>query len=254
MAILALLVAPPRRLLALVALLLPAAAAAQAPMASGGNTRGTALAPYIGWATGTTRDETWTYTDGAGAVVRDRVEMHLAGGFAAGLNLQFPVAGPLGLVGGAVYVDRADARFSINGGEDWIFTGSRNVLVKAGLAVNLSQGADPMTVRRLGAGLFVAPFYMFEKPQQIATIEDSPLFDSAHHYGVNFGVSGELPFARDHFAVQLALEDYLTFWDEAQLQRLPDWLHNAPVANATTVAAEATHQWVFRAGLTVRFR
>lgn len=241
-----------RRLgLAGAALLLPALASAQgAPLAP----RGLALIPYVGWATGTTRAETWSYLDGSGAAVREEVKMHLADGLAAGLNVQLPVVGSLSLLGGALYVDRDAADFSINGGESWTFTGSRSVFIKAGAALQLPQSDDPLVVHRLGAALFLAPFYMFEKPQPIASIPDSDLFDSAHHIGLSFGASGELPFARDRLTLQVGLEDYLTFWDEAGLQRLPDWLHDAPPGNATGVQADPTHQWLLRAGFSLRLR
>jgi hypothetical protein len=170
--------------------------------------------------------------------VRDHVEMRLAGGVAGGAVLQFPVLGPFSLLGGVAWVDRDDAEFSI-GGERWVFTGSGNVLVKVGLGLELRDPGDDMAIRRLAAGVFVAPFYAVELPKKIATIQDSDLFDAASHIGVNFGVTGELPFARDRFALQLGLEDYLTFWSGDSLQRLPDWLHDAA---GTVVDADPTHQ------------
>ncbi|NJD10598.1 MAG: hypothetical protein FIB01_09250 [Gemmatimonadetes bacterium] len=233
---------------------LPAPTRAQTvPLPSGAALdRGLSITPFIGWATAVTRKESWSYTDGAGAAVRDQVEMRLADGLAAGLNIQLPVAGPFSLLVGATYIDRDDADFSINFGERWIYTGSQSVLARAGLALDLGQATDRMTVRRLRAALFAAPFYMFEKPQAIANIKDSDLFESARHFGLNIGIIGEVPFARDRVALQLAVDDYLTFWDEGVLQRLPDWLHDAAAGNATTVQADATHQWLLHVGISLR--
>ena len=80
----------------------------------------------------------------------------------------------------------------------------------------------------------------------------SDLFATARHFGLNFGATGELPFAHDRLAFQLGIEDYLTFWNETQLQRLPDWLRDAPAGNGTAVEADATSQWLLRAGFTFR--
>ena len=247
--------APGRCLLGLgvAAVLLPASAFAQehafgTVTAPAGGIRITA---FGGWATGATRKESWTYADGSGGTVRDHVQMRLAGGVAGGAVLQFPVLGPFSLLGGVAWVDRDDAEFSINGGERWVFTGSGNVLVKAGLGMALRDPGDDMAIRRLAAGVFVAPFYAVELPKEIATIQDSDLFDAASHIGVNFGVTGELPFARDRFALQLGLEDYLTFWSGDSLQRLPDWLHDAA---GTVVDADPTHQLLLRAGISLRLR
>jgi len=246
-----------RRLLVVsAALLLPAVALAQAPALQTDLHYPMArlrITPFVGWATGVTREEGWHYSDGTGAAYRDNVDMSLAGGPAAGVLAHLAWRGPFSLLGGLTYVDRGDAEFAINGGENWVFTGSSNVLVKAGMGMELS-GTDDLTVRRLGAGVFVAPFYMLELPQEIASIPDSDLFDAAHHFGLNFGVTGELPFAADRLAVQLGFEDYLTMWGEGALQRLPDWFRNGGEANPTEVDAEVSHQWLVRAGLSFRFQ
>ena len=253
MATSALSAAPWRSLLGLAAAitLLPASADAQGgPVGQ----RGLRVTPFIGWATGTTRQETWSYDDGSGATVHDQVEMHLAEGPAAGATVEFPLRGLVHLLGGVTYADRDDAEFTVNGGARFVFTGSRNLLVKAGAGMQLHDRDDDMTLRRLNAGVFVAPFYLLELPRKLDGFEDSGLFDSGHHFGLNVGVTGELPFAGDRFAFQVGFEDYLTLWNEGRLQRLPDWLHDAPAASATDVDADLTHQWLVRAGLSLRLR
>jgi len=228
-------------------LLVPATIAAQAaPLPSTG---GILVTPFVGWATGTTRNEVWTYPDGSGATVRDEVAMNLAGGLALGAVLQLPVRGAFSLLGGVTWIDRDDASFSIGGGEAWVFTGSTSLLAKAGFGLQLGAADDAMAVRRLRAGMFLAPFYMIEKPREIPGIDDSGLFDTASHFGVNLGLTGELPFAGDRLALQVGVDDYLTFYRTDPLRRLPDWLHAAP---GTTVEVDATHQWLVRAGISLR--
>lgn len=243
------------RLLSLAAAaLLPGTVAAQAsPTLAPPPVRGLRVSPFVGWATGATRKESWHFADGAGNRVTQAVDMDLADGPAAGVVVELPLRGPLHLLAGLTYVDRDDAEFTLEGGERWVFTGSRNIFVRAGAGLQLRK-TDEMTVRRLAATVFVAPFYLLELPKEISSIEDSDLFDAAHHFGLGFGVNAELPFAQDRFAFQLGFEDYLTLWDEARLARLPDWLHDAPSIGATTVDADLTHQLLLRAGLSIRLR
>lgn len=245
--------APLRWLPALaLASLLPGAALAQVAPPGPRGPAVVRITPFIGWATPVTRKETWSYVDGSGATARDQVRTYLAGGLAGGVALQLRLSGPFSVMGAVTYLDRDDAQFSVNNGDRWIFTGSRNILAKAGFGLELRDPNADMTVRRLSAGAFVAPFYLIEKPKSIAGIQASDLFATAHHVGLNFGATGELPFAHDRLALQLGIEDYLIFWNEAQLQRLPDWLLDAPAGNGTAVEAETTSQWLLRAGITVR--
>ena len=237
-------------------LLLPSAVGAQL-MPLEGDTHQTdrlRVTPFAGWVAAITREESWHYRDAAGTAVSDRADMMLAGGPVAGLVVEVAWRGPFRLLAGAAYVDRDDTEFSVNGGEPVVFTGSSNVLIKAGVGMELREEANQMTVRRLGAGAFLAPFYLLEMPKQIASIPDEQLFEAAHHFGVNLGVTGELPFAADRFAIQLGFEDYLTLWNGGALQRLPDWVREASGDNATEVDADLSHQWLVRAGVSFRFR
>jgi hypothetical protein len=234
-----------------IAVLLPGAAAAQAPFPDEVYPLpALRITPFVGWAPGVTREESWSYVDEVDGSLRENVDMRLAGGPAVGLLAHFALRGPYSLLGGLTYVERDDAEFTVAGGDTWVFTGSRNLLFRAGLGMDLRE-RDDLTVRRLGAGVFAAPFYMLEMPQDIAGIEAPELTDAAHHFGLNFGVSGELPFAADRLALQLGFEDYLTLWNEGTLARLPDWVRNSP-GSPTEVDAELTHQWLVRAGLSFR--
>jgi hypothetical protein len=234
------------------AILLPAAAGAQAPGFPDDVYPVPALriVPFVGWAPGVTREESWRYADEQGVAVRENVDMRLAGGPAAGVLAHFALNGPFSLVGGALYLERDAAEFTIDGGDTWVFTSTRNVLLKAGLGMELRE-RDELMARRLGAGVFVAPFYMLELPDDIAGIEGEALTDPVHHFGLNLGVTGELPFMQDRLALQLGFEDYLTLWNEGALERLPDWVRNAPTS-PTEVSTELSHQWLVRAGLSFR--
>lgn len=207
------------------------------------------ITPSFGWAAGSTREETWTVmADGAG--VQYAVETELAGGPAAVLNIEYAVRGPWSVLLGGAYISRDVAGFLTENGEPEGFTSSKTIALKAGVSLQLRESASELTLRRLGASAFVAPFFMLEMPDEVAGFEDTDLFDSANHFGVNFGVAGELPFANDRLALQVGIEDYLTFWDQASLARYPAWRFESD-ADAD---ADPTHQWLIRAGISFRLR
>lgn len=250
-----------RTLLLLAALLLaPAAAGAQlAPLpdefARGPKLR---LTPYLGWALETDREETWLVARQDGQVVFANVDATLAGGPVAGVTLEYAFSGRWNLLVGGAFMSRDVGGFTLDTAvaralSDTTvqsFTSSKSVLAKAGISLQLYDRDPGLKVRRLGASLFVAPFYMLDMPDQVAGFEGHALFDSSNQFGVNFGATGEWPFANDRLAFQVGVEDYLTVWSDEVLSRWTEFRYGAGAA----AEADPSHQWVLRAGLSFRFR
>ena len=214
------------------------------------------ITPSVGWATGVSREETWFTANSTTEPGTHFARVELAGGPTAGLDIEYRFKGPFGLLLGGLFMQRDDAVFTVGDGEALLFTGSNSVFAKAGFSARLHESESDLRLRRLGASAFVAPFYMLEMPQEIEGITDTELFDSASHFGVNFGVTGELPFASDRAAVQLAFEDFFTFWDKDAVARLGHYAVNNPddPAALTTADLDPSHQWVIRAGISFRVR
>lgn len=207
------------------------------------------ITPSVGWAPGITREETWNVlVDGTPVIYA--VETELAGGPAASLNFEYAVRGPWNVLIGGTYISRDVSGFMTASGEPEGFTSSTSIAVKAGVSLQMRESDSELTLRRLGASAFVAPFFMMEMPDEVAGFEDTDLFETGNHFGVNFGIAGELPFANDRFALQLGLEDYLTFWDETSLARYPAWRFES----AAEADADMSHQWLLRAGISFRLR
>src|SRR5699024_4066406 len=130
------------------------------------------------------------------------------------------------------------------------FTSSKSVLAKAGVSLHLYERDASLKVRRLGASLIVAPFYMLDMPDEVAGFEGQAIFDRSDQFGLNFGATADLPFSNDRLAFQLGVEDYLTLWSDEVLSHWTAFLYGA----GAVAEADPSHQWVIRAGLSFRFR
>lgn len=206
-----------------------------------------------GWATDAARQERWVATSAAGTLT-ERTEVELGGGPVASATLELRVVGPLGVLVGGTFMQRDDAVFTVGTSAPLLFTSSRTLIGKAGLTLRLNE-QNPMRVRRLGGALFVAPFIALEKPdEKLADFAGTDLFEEVQQVGINAGVLGELPVLGDRIALQLAFEDYFTFWDEEAAARLAHYAINHPddPTAFTTAQVDPSHQWVVRAGLSIR--
>lgn len=243
-----------RALLVLASLLLPAAAAGQLlPGEQPGRAR-VRLSITGGWATDVARQERWVATGESGAAT-ENAEIELGGGPVATATLDVRLVGPLGLLIGGTFIQRDDAVLTVGTLEPLLLTRSRTLFGKAGLSLWLSE-RDPMNVRRLGGALYLAPFIARETPDVLAGFEGTGVFEEVTQVGINAGVLGELPVLGDRVALQLAFEDYFTFWDEEAAARLAHYAINHPddPSAVTTAEVDASHQWVVRAGLSLRLR
>ena len=213
------------------------------------------LSPYLAYLTSVTRGEEWVNSDGAGTNTFVDVDYTLGDGYAGGIDVDIRVHGPWNVFGGAMYVSRGDSEFAMQDSTDGFeINGSRFVMLRAGASYTLQQRESELVVRRVSGTVHVAPFYMREMPRAEIGFEDSPVFQDSEHFGLSVGATGELPFATDRLALQLGIDDYITFWDDDALARLPaSFFDDEGTGTTSRSEAGASHQFVIRAGISLRF-
>jgi hypothetical protein len=213
------------------------------------------VTPYVGYLPAVTRHENWIHNS-SGQNTFVQVDYQLAGASAIGLLAENTIHGPWNALVGVMYASRGQSTFDVlSTGEEFNINGSRFFFAKAGVSLTLKEKQSELTLRRLSASLFAAPFVMHERPRAELGFEDSGVFDPSWHYGLNLGVSGELPFAQDRFSLQVALEDYATHWSSGALVNLPDFFFDDSTPGASTqVESKLSHSFLMRAGLSYRWR
>ena len=214
------------------------------------------ISPWLGWMPAVTRTEEWVNSDGAGTNTFVDVDYTLDDGYAGGVNVEVQVHGPWNIFGGAVFATRGDSEFAMRDSTDaFEINGSRFIAVRAGLSYVLTQRESELVMRRLSGSVHAAPFYMREMPRAETGFDDSPVFRDAGHFGLSLGATGELPFATDRLALQLGVDDYITFWNDDALARLPAaFFDDAGTGTVSRVESDVSHQWVVRAGVSLRLR
>jgi hypothetical protein len=81
------------------------------------------------------------------------------------------------------------------------------------------------------------------------------LLDPLTHWGVNFGANAEIPLGWNSLAVQAGIEDYYTWWNKAEFGRRNDAIFRVNgFTTSSIVAADPSHMWMFRAGLSFRLQ
>lgn len=207
------------------------------------------LTPFVGVAPGASRIERWTANLG-GQVRHDEYDVDLGAGPAAGLGVEIQVVERFAVIGAGYFVSRGDTRVYSRTASEYIITGGSDFLMaKLAAALRLREAVSEMQLRRLTATAFAGPAFIREMP-------DDPrggAFDeSLSHWAVNFGFDAEVPIGSGSVALQLGAEDFLTFWNSDEIAARAD----AANGNTTesSLDADLSNMFVFRVGLTLRFR
>lgn len=213
------------------------------------------VTPFVGFLPSVERQETWIHNS-AGTNTFVDANYKLASGTAIGVNGEVIMHGPWNGLAGLMYGSRGSSQFGIvSTGEEFQINGSRFLFARVGASYSLREKETELTLRRLSASVFAAPFYMREMPRAQVGFADANVFDPSSHFGLSLGVSGELPFAKDKMTLQIGVEDYATIWAKGALRRLPDSFFNDATPGASTkVETDISHQWMIRAGLSYRWR
>lgn len=234
-------------------LALPAAAAAQDPLPPGQLPPARfSVTPFVGMRVPYTTGNAYLFTgDGrAFSIDEDR-----GGGALAGVEAEARVRGPLSLLGSVAYSNAGDYLITLTSGE-----GERIPLIadtpdmwmgKLAVAYRLPEPRPDN--RRFHPAGFVSV-----GPSLVRTSwSDSDLGDGANnHWGVNFGVHTATTLGTPRLALNLGIEDYLTFWDTERLAEHDAILYGRHFEDQAAVDFDysSSNLIMLRAGLSFRFQ
>lgn len=213
------------------------------------------VTPFVAYLTAVSRTDEWSASNG-GQFRDEFVEVEIGGGPAVGLVGAVRLRGNWGITAAGAYGTRDGLIFAPSSGSALQQEGENRVLLgRLGANLWLVEPEGALTLRRLNAAAFAGAVVMHERPtEQVIT----DLLGNATHFGVNLGVEGELPFASDRFAVQVALENNIVWWDETQMGNLAfayfDDGAGTFVRSQTTAETNMSNAWLLRAGFSVRLR
>ncbi len=141
------------------------------------------------------------------------VETQREGTPALGLNADLRVAGPFSLTGGVAYSGGQQDIYTFGTAGDslpegrFITDAPSMGFAKLGITARLP---DPIRDdRRFHPSAFVtvAPAVVFLNHRS------SSAYDDSYHFALNLGADATTRIGRSNFALQLGLEDYITFWN-----------------------------------------
>ena len=212
------------------------------------------ITPFIGQAPSLSRLERWTVTGiGLPGGVND-YDVELASGPAAGVSLEVLVIDRLAFIGSVALVSRGGTReYSSTDAVFYNYGGSNFLLAKGAVALRLNEQVSDLQVHSLTATIFAGPAYIREMPKSDASTPDM-LQAAMVHWAVNVGANAEIPLGWDALSLQGGVEDYYTWWNNAEVARRND-AYNRTVNGLTTstvVEADPSHMWLFRVGLSFR--
>ncbi|CAN5713578.1 hypothetical protein BH23GEM10_BH23GEM10_13020 [soil metagenome] len=242
-----------RRMLAaaFAVLLIPATSAAQSqPLQDDRAEPRYRITPFVGYLTGFEREEIWTFNGGA-APEAVTVRNDVARGPTVGLNVEFPLTGRFGVTAAAAFASRDHAWLSLSNGEMFVIDGNNVFLTRVGGIMHLRQEPSEFVMRRLGASVFAGGTVMHERPRN--RLGSAEFVSSGTHFGINVGMSAELPFHDDRLAIQVGIEDNVMWWRDGSLASVAREYYASPV-DQTSVSSDMSHAWLLRAGLSLRIR
>lgn len=229
----------------------PRPASAQSDMGWGPRLR---ITPFVGISPGITQEGD-AFTSQAGTITRHPYEMELNSGVALGVNAEYRVWNRFSIVGEGVWstrgsgtlTDARDARVdTISGSNYWI--------AKVAAAMRLREHNPDMQLNQLDGSIFVGPAYIRDAPK-VELNTPAGARAAITQIGLNVGADAELPLANNRLALQVGLEDFIIFWDEAAYAgRIGSVLQQRiPTIDAVGIDAGNTSLWIGRVGLTFRF-
>lgn len=243
--------APAAALVALAASAAPAAAQTYVPTAAGDDARLAptrfALTPWIGLRPSMNVGDAFLFRTGedisALSVEREREDAPVVG-----VDLQVGFTPSWGVVGGVAYSPERDeiVTFESTDGTDVLpagFDGPDMLLAKAALQYRLPE-PDPDLRRFHPAG------YLYAGPSLVRLGFDD---ESSVHFGANLGAAAEVRLGRG-LALNLGLDDYVTFWDNEELRQRDEVLLSAAVGEPVVVDYDYdfSNMLILRAGLSLR--
>lgn len=208
------------------------------------------VTPFVGYLTSVVRTEEWLHAGTSPQYAQ--IDFELAGGGAAGLGIDIPLANRVGLSGMAAYASRGESVFTVLETEDvYRVDGANYIIGRLGLAVHLREPVSELVRRRLGASIWVGGVVMHERPKN--SLGTGDFLENVTQYGANFGFSGEMPLGSDRIALQIGAEDNVIWWKETTALAY-EFFGQPGQPEATAVNRDLSHVWLFRVGLSFRMR
>jgi hypothetical protein len=234
-------------------IVLPGTAAAQLAAETGPAPR-FRITPFVGYMPAFDRAEEWSFDNNNTTIFR-HAELRIGGGETVGLHFEGPLRGVFGVSAAAGFARRSNTSFVVTeSGDTWRMDGSNVFFGRVGPVYHMPTEQSEFVLRRLGASAFAGVVVMHDRARNTHGTAD--YMGSGTHLGANLGVSAELPFAQDRFAVQVGIEDNMMFWNRTHLARLPYEYFGQPGQSRqqTAVSTSMSHVWLLRAGLSYRMR
>jgi hypothetical protein len=237
-----------------VCLALPAGAAAQMGPTAFDRTPAPRfrVTPFVGYLTGFVRQEQWIYTQSGTQVSTVDVDTNVEGGPGAGVHVEAPFRGLFGVSAAAGLFVRDESAFVVlNDGQVIGLDGTNTFMARLNAAFRMPTEESEFVLRRLDAAVYAGGVILHDRYRN--TYGTADLLDNATHFGINLGLSAELPFANDRFAVQVGAEDNIILWRGSSLEPLAALYQGRP-SGATHVSATAKRSmsWLLRAGVSIR--
>jgi hypothetical protein len=210
------------------------------------------VTPFIGFAPAVSRTEQWTFLAN-GFAVDDRYDVQLATGPAAGVSVETQLVERLALMVSAAWVTRGETIEESRGTSTrFVHNGSNFLFGKAALALRLREQVSELQVHTLTGTLFVGPAVVREMPKADPSAPNPVLLDPSMYYGVNFGLDALIPVVSDKVTFQAGVEDYYIWWNDTEMARRNDIAAGGTVQSAVTT--DPSHNWLIRAGVSLRVR
>jgi len=214
-----------------------------------------AVTPFVGLRVAYASGDYFVF-DGAGNEVT--VNEDRGGGAAVGVNAEARIRGPLSAVASLAYSASDQDVLNITtaaGTESFFGDGPAVTMVKLGLAYRLP---DPIPDERRfhpAAFVYAAPAMVWMNYADIEGL-DQAVGHTARHFALNMGVDAVTRIGTRGLALQIGVEDYLTFWNTDVMRERDEVVFNSILEDDTVVLEydeRSSNIVLVRLGLSFRF-
>jgi hypothetical protein len=213
------------------------------------------VTPFVGFAAAASRTERWTVTSISGGTSRQQWDVSMAAGPVAGLTVEKQVFERFAVaVSGALVSRGRTVEHQTGDAQLFEYMGSNFLFAKAVGLVRLREEVSEIQVHTMTGSLFVGPAWVREMPKEDSFMSPVRL-EPLNHWGLSFGFDAEIPLPFDRLSFTAGLEDYVIWWNTTEIARRNDAVIAANGGESSSfVESGPSHNLLFRAGLSVRFR